>query len=274
MDYCTTCRRHLNGALICPGCGELTDNATKHHDETDGTAALPEVAAGQDAVVVHHDAPRHDAPNGDQRGDHPGDHRADRRGDDAATAAAATGETAGETAGQLVPVPGGRRAAHRAVRRNGRRRYLLAAVLGVAVLGVTVAEVGDVGLPPALNPIGSGRESEAADTPTTPEATAEASESADAPVEQVTDSASTDPEESPSDAESTEESPEETTQPPVEEEGSIETSAAPTTSAPDPETSGPTDPEPDSPSPSEPGEPEPEEPEPSPTEDDCWWIFC
>ncbi|WP_328439586.1 hypothetical protein OHA71_25455 [Streptomyces sp. NBC_00444] len=21
MDYCTTCRRHLNGALVCPGCG-------------------------------------------------------------------------------------------------------------------------------------------------------------------------------------------------------------------------------------------------------------
>ncbi|MGW1915529.1 SCO2400 family protein [Streptomyces sp. NPDC002076] len=21
MDYCSTCRRHLNGALVCPGCG-------------------------------------------------------------------------------------------------------------------------------------------------------------------------------------------------------------------------------------------------------------
>ncbi|WP_456340875.1 SCO2400 family protein, partial [Streptomyces shenzhenensis] len=21
MDYCSSCRRHLNGALACPGCG-------------------------------------------------------------------------------------------------------------------------------------------------------------------------------------------------------------------------------------------------------------
>ncbi|MDX5569237.1 hypothetical protein PYK79_46395, partial [Streptomyces sp. ID05-04B] len=21
MDYCSSCRRHLNGALVCPGCG-------------------------------------------------------------------------------------------------------------------------------------------------------------------------------------------------------------------------------------------------------------
>ncbi|MYS17007.1 hypothetical protein GTW73_28380, partial [Streptomyces sp. SID4982] len=22
MDYCSACRRHLNGALVCPGCGD------------------------------------------------------------------------------------------------------------------------------------------------------------------------------------------------------------------------------------------------------------
>ncbi|MER6981709.1 hypothetical protein ABT317_33260, partial [Streptomyces carpinensis] len=32
MDYCSTCRRHLNGALVCPGCGayapDIAPNAT------------------------------------------------------------------------------------------------------------------------------------------------------------------------------------------------------------------------------------------------------
>ncbi|TDC08909.1 hypothetical protein E1265_32725 [Streptomyces sp. 8K308] len=215
----------------------MTDNAASHDDGTDATAALPELAA------------RHDDAGADHRGS--------------------------EAAAGSVPAPGGRRAAHRAVRRTGRRRYLLASLLGVAVLGVTVAEVGDVGLPPALNPIGSGGESEAAATPSSPEATAEASESAeDVPIEQVTDSDPTDPDETPSDDESADESPEETTQPPVEEDGSIATSPAPTTSVPDPDASDTGEPEPDSPSPTEPGEPEPDEPAPSPTEDDCWWIFC
>ncbi|WP_455709415.1 SCO2400 family protein, partial [Kitasatospora indigofera] len=28
MDYCASCRRHLNGALSCPGCGAAAATAT------------------------------------------------------------------------------------------------------------------------------------------------------------------------------------------------------------------------------------------------------
>uniref|UniRef100_UPI003B97FC34 SCO2400 family protein n=1 Tax=Streptomyces caniscabiei TaxID=2746961 RepID=UPI003B97FC34 len=48
MDYCHPCRRHLNGALACPGCGtpveELrayADDADAHADEAEETSPEP-----------------------------------------------------------------------------------------------------------------------------------------------------------------------------------------------------------------------------------------
>ncbi|MEV6167922.1 hypothetical protein AB0L99_06810 [Streptomyces sp. NPDC051954] len=45
MDYCSTCRRHLNGALVCPGCGAYAPDIApvamatwfddRRHDEAD-----------------------------------------------------------------------------------------------------------------------------------------------------------------------------------------------------------------------------------------------
>ncbi|MFI6340671.1 hypothetical protein [Streptomyces sp. NPDC050535] len=32
MDYCHPCRRHLNGALACPGCGTPADKVREHAD--------------------------------------------------------------------------------------------------------------------------------------------------------------------------------------------------------------------------------------------------
>ncbi|UYQ64127.1 hypothetical protein [Streptomyces peucetius] len=53
MDYCSTCRRHLNGALVCPGCGAyapdiapspvLSAGATTPAEEPYGIAEAPAV---------------------------------------------------------------------------------------------------------------------------------------------------------------------------------------------------------------------------------------
>ncbi|MDX3452166.1 hypothetical protein PV396_09475 [Streptomyces sp. ME02-8801-2C] len=39
MDYCSTCRRHLNGALMCPGCGAYAPDIAPLADGTPAPAA-------------------------------------------------------------------------------------------------------------------------------------------------------------------------------------------------------------------------------------------
>ncbi|GAA2761859.1 hypothetical protein GCM10010103_09000 [Streptomyces paradoxus] len=47
MDYCSSCRRHLNGALVCPGCGAYApDIAPRAADGRPGPAAAPATAPG------------------------------------------------------------------------------------------------------------------------------------------------------------------------------------------------------------------------------------
>lgn len=46
MDYCHVCRRHLNGALACPGCGTPVDELGADSEEAD---ARPESGADADA---------------------------------------------------------------------------------------------------------------------------------------------------------------------------------------------------------------------------------
>ncbi|GAB2926675.1 SCO2400 family protein [Streptomyces heilongjiangensis] len=46
MDYCSSCRRHLNGALVCPGCGAYApDIAPSAPGTTVSTAVAPTVPA-------------------------------------------------------------------------------------------------------------------------------------------------------------------------------------------------------------------------------------
>ncbi|MYS31824.1 hypothetical protein GTW38_33930, partial [Streptomyces sp. SID7804] len=45
MDYCSTCRRHLNGALVCPGCGAYAPDIAPVLGAA-GTAATAAAAAG------------------------------------------------------------------------------------------------------------------------------------------------------------------------------------------------------------------------------------
>ena len=52
MDYCSTCRRHLNGALVCPGCGAYAPGIAPL---ADGTPA-PGAAAWHAPSHLWHDA--------------------------------------------------------------------------------------------------------------------------------------------------------------------------------------------------------------------------
>ncbi|MEU0217331.1 hypothetical protein ABZ281_20370, partial [Streptomyces sp. NPDC006265] len=57
MDYCDPCRRHLNGALACPGCGTSAETLRRRGPEYGGYGAgvagapdvEPERSAGPDA---------------------------------------------------------------------------------------------------------------------------------------------------------------------------------------------------------------------------------
>ncbi|MYR61023.1 hypothetical protein GTY54_33965, partial [Streptomyces sp. SID625] len=69
MDYCSTCRRHLNGALVCPGCGayapDIAPNATT--DSAHSYAPGPAAAGARETAVP--DAP--EAPGGTALSDLP-----------------------------------------------------------------------------------------------------------------------------------------------------------------------------------------------------------
>ncbi|RSN41717.1 hypothetical protein DMH12_34295, partial [Streptomyces sp. WAC 04229] len=41
MDYCHPCRRHLNGALACPGCGTPVEQLRAAEPPLTATGALP-----------------------------------------------------------------------------------------------------------------------------------------------------------------------------------------------------------------------------------------
>ncbi len=120
MDYCSPCRRHLNGAVSCPGCGtpagELGLPSAASDTEREGGADTP--------------GPR-------------AERRADRRAAQASPASGASGTT---RASRRKPKPrlfGSR--ARRARRGRGRRVTIMAAVLGPVLAAVFVAELATEG---------------------------------------------------------------------------------------------------------------------------------
>ncbi|WP_059012277.1 SCO2400 family protein [Streptomyces specialis] len=234
MHYCVTCQRHLNGALVCPGCGTsapwTAPVAPAGEPDDTGHAADPPAYDGHHGDDGHEGHEGHEghgsyggyggygeghhghhayAPAGGQPGypddtydtrpfvtddGHTGPYAAPYTADyaadpypapdpypeadpldgyvhddgDADMYAAPVGDApagghgpesasigAYDLAGDEEPVPaqgGGKR--HALVRRTG-RRYLTATLLGVTVLGLAVAEVGDVAMPafvPDLDP--------------------------------------------------------------------------------------------------------------------------
>ena len=58
MDYCSSCRRHLNGALVCPGCGAYApDIDPSTIGGRSGTAPVPAMAPAPAVAPVPVEAP-------------------------------------------------------------------------------------------------------------------------------------------------------------------------------------------------------------------------
>ncbi len=55
MDYCSTCRRHLNGALVCPGCGAYAPDIAPLADGTPAPTAAMGAAGWQAPSHLWHD---------------------------------------------------------------------------------------------------------------------------------------------------------------------------------------------------------------------------
>ncbi|WP_328668870.1 SCO2400 family protein [Streptomyces sp. NBC_00328] len=123
MDYCHVCRRHLNGALACPGCGTPVDELGA---DTDEAGARPPTGADADA--------RHGA-DGDV--EWRSRRAARRRGGRVLDA------EAGSPGDPQAPAGASRRDRKAAAHRRRRRRTLYMAVgFVLAAGGLSLAELG------------------------------------------------------------------------------------------------------------------------------------
>jgi hypothetical protein len=142
MDYCDPCRRHLNGALACPGCGAP---ARTSHPYAPQGAATPYEA--YDGAVDHHargDGGESSADDTDAAADADADYvdYADDEAESGAHGRAAARRRGGDDEG-----PAGTAASRRdrkaAAHRRRRRRTLLVAVgFVLAAGGLSLAELG------------------------------------------------------------------------------------------------------------------------------------
>ncbi|MEU3661379.1 hypothetical protein AB0E77_16715 [Streptomyces sp. NPDC032940] len=132
MDYCSSCRRHLNGALVCPGCGayapDIAPRAVDGHggpalaepDAAPAPAAYPGAAATGMSWHVRHE-------------------------DDTPDTGAAAGESPHAAAGveDAPPAPQGRAARRRQLERwkKNKRRAAVASAVALVGGGLTIASM-------------------------------------------------------------------------------------------------------------------------------------
>ncbi|MFI9170375.1 SCO2400 family protein [Streptomyces lincolnensis] len=126
MDYCSSCRRHLNGALVCPGCGAYAPDiapATADHRIAPATVAMTAApAAAPDSTAW--------------------DAWYDGRPYDEAGEPGGTGEPAVDTDG--VPIAPEGRAARRRQRarwKKNQRRAVVATAVALVGGGLTLASM-------------------------------------------------------------------------------------------------------------------------------------
>ncbi|MDH6626251.1 hypothetical protein M2271_004068 [Streptomyces sp. LBL] len=132
MDYCSSCRRHLNGALVCPGCGAYApdiDPATAAAANTRAAAALGATGgtAASESTAWH--AWQHGRP---------GDETAVGVGVESAPSSDASGHFDG-----VSPLPEGRaaRRRQRARWKKNQRRAVVATAVALVGGGVTLASM-------------------------------------------------------------------------------------------------------------------------------------
>ncbi|MFJ8635697.1 hypothetical protein [Streptomyces sp. NPDC093568] len=141
MDYCSSCRRHLNGALVCPGCGAYApDIAPSAVGGAPGSAAPGAATWGSAADAAWYD-------------DHP---------QDGATPSDHHDETAPGEAEGVPAAPQGRaaRRRQRARWKKNQRRAVVATAVALVGGGLTVASMDR----------GSGDKAQAATAPEHPNA--------------------------------------------------------------------------------------------------------
>ncbi|MEU5317621.1 hypothetical protein AB0G67_12980 [Streptomyces sp. NPDC021056] len=73
MDYCSTCRRHLNGALVCPGCGAYAPDIAPLAVGTTAPAPDPVTAPWQSPNHLWHDQGSGAEESGETPQEHPYD---------------------------------------------------------------------------------------------------------------------------------------------------------------------------------------------------------
>ncbi|GGN56591.1 hypothetical protein GCM10011579_017850 [Streptomyces albiflavescens] len=156
MDYCLPCRRHLNGALACPGCGTPVEELHAHAEEADARPETDVDAADDDA---YHD-------EGDDADERPG--RAARRRD-RGRGRGRGAEAPGGPEGPDAPGGASRRDRKAAAHRRRRRRTLLiVAGFVLAAGGLSLAELGIDA--PGLSPKPAAAGDESADGSTSSDA--------------------------------------------------------------------------------------------------------
>lgn len=134
MDYCSACRRILNGALVCPGCGAYAPDIAPPAHHSHGTAASA-ATASQAWRVEGWPAP----------GSYPGTHHAEAEpiGSGAPGDAAADASTTGASGGPegTASTGQGRAARRRQLARWKKNKRRAAAATAVALVGggLTVA---------------------------------------------------------------------------------------------------------------------------------------
>jgi hypothetical protein len=127
MDYCSSCRRHLNGALVCPGCGAYAPDIAPaaSHGRIAPAAVAKTMAPATDSTAwdAWYDGRPYDGPAGT---DEP----------------AGTGEPAVDTEG--VPLAPEGRAARRRQRarwKKNQRRAVVATAVALVGGGLTLASM-------------------------------------------------------------------------------------------------------------------------------------
>ncbi|MGW0913885.1 SCO2400 family protein [Streptomyces sp. NPDC002784] len=255
MDYCHPCRRHLNGALACPGCGAPAEQLPAYPSEEDPRPA---------AYAVYEEAER--APEPVAGGARAGGRAAARR-----SARGGRGADIHEP-GEDAPEGASRRDRKAAAHRRRRRRTLLVtAGFLLAGGGLSLAELG-------LDAPGSSPAPAAAgDASTDGGAEEEAVETAE-PISDTQDTpatASPSTSASPSPSQSESESAQDTESEQPEDRPTKDAQSSATGGAAVPETSQAPEPTTQDPEPTPTADPTTPEPEPDPVET-CtrflWWC--
>ncbi|MFC9684830.1 hypothetical protein [Streptomyces sp. NPDC056948] len=254
MDYCDPCRRHLNGALACPGCGTSADALRWRENELEQEREYGDRGDSGEAVGVGgSDGERDDYDDYD-------DHEDD--GEPVGRAARRRGR--GRERGPVADGPGGgasRRDRKAAAHRRRRRRTLfIVAGFVLAAGGLSLAELGMDAPKSTSKPAeAEGESADAGETvrPAGDKAGVEGASRSPSPEASDSPSASKSPkDEKPKD--------DEPTRTPTAETSSSRPTSAPTAAPPAPAPTRTADPTPPAPT-----------PEPSPTKT-CnrflWWC--